>query len=127
MEWAFSHLMTGVELLFAGAWASIWHKGVGVVAIVVLLGLAFGSQMLGGIPMIGPFLADFFKPLRKDLLWAAFAVALVLGGEWIGSRDEAARCVAKTVVIEHVTDSAVNKTKTPAARAAKDPWDDPNN
>ena len=77
--------------------------------------------------MIGPFLADFFKPLRKDLLWAAFAVALVLGGEWIGARAEKDKCVAQTVVIEHVVDKDVAKTMTPASRAAKDPWDDPNN
>jgi hypothetical protein len=127
MDWALSHLMTTVELFFAGAWAAIWHKGIGVAAIVILLGLAFGSQMLAGIPMVGPFLARLFAPMRKDLCWAAFAVALVLGGEWIGARDEAARNVAKTVVIEHVTEGAVAKTMTPAARAAKDPWDDPNN
>lgn len=79
MMWAFDHLLA------AGA-------------IVVLVGLAFGGQRLGGIPRIGPFLATFFKPLRKDLLWAAFCIALLLGGQFI----ESARCVAKTVVIEKV-------------------------
>ena len=125
--WFFEHMVTGVELAFAGAWTMIWERGVGIAAIVILLGLAFGSQILAGIPMIGPFLARLFAPMRKDLCWAAFAVALVLGGEWIGARAEAEKCVAKTVVIEHVTDKAVAKTMTPAARAAKDPYDNPDN
>lgn len=67
--WAFDHLLA------AGA-------------IVVLVGLAFA----------GPALIDSFKPLRKDLLWAAFSIAVLLGGQFI----ESARCVAKTVVIEKV-------------------------
>lgn len=127
MEWIFSHIMTGIELFFAGIWSSLLHKGIGWAAIAVLLGLAFGSQMLAGIPAIGPMLAAFFAPLRKDLCWAAFGVALILGGEYLGARDAKKECVAQTVVIEHVTDKAVAKTTTPKARAAKDPWDNPEN
>ena len=126
-DWFLGHAVTSVELFFAGAWTMIWERGVGFASIAILLFLALGSQMLGGIPMVGPFLAAFFAPLRKDLLWAAFAVALVLGGEYIGAAAEKAKCVAQTVVIEKVVDKSVAKTKTPAARAAKDPWDNPNN
>ena len=102
--------MTWLALTFAGAWANIWHLGIGAAAIAVLLALAY-----------------FLPLLRKDFLWAAFAVALLLGGEWIGSRDATAECVAKTVVIEKVVEKAVTQAKTPAARARKDPYDRPNN
>ena len=125
MDLIFTHIITSVELAFAGAWAGIVHKGIGFAAIAVFIGLAVGSQMLAGIPVFGPFLADFLKPLRKDLLWAAFGVALILGGEYVGDSDAKKHCDAKTLVIEHITEKAVAKTKTPAARAAKDPWDNP--
>jgi hypothetical protein len=127
MDWFFAHIVTAVELFFAGAWTMIWERGLGIGLIIFFVALAFGSQMLAGIPMFGPFLAAFFAPLRKDLLWAAFGVALILGGEYVGAAAEKKKCVAQTVVIEHVTDKAVAKTKTPRARAAKDRWDNPEN
>jgi hypothetical protein len=127
MDAIFNHVMTAVELFFAGVWSSVWHKGVLYAAILVLVGTAFGSQMLAGIPAVGPFLANFFQPLRKDLLWAAFGCALLLGGEYVGAIDARKECVARTVVIEKVVTKVVTKTKTPRARAAKDPWDNPEN
>jgi hypothetical protein len=126
-EWLFNHLWTGFELFFAGAWAGIWHKGVlwGVMATCV--GLAFGSQLLAIVPVIGDALVKFFAPLRKDLLWVAFIAGVILAAEYVGAHDEKLACVAKTVVIENVTDKAVAKTKTPAARKQKDPWDSKDN
>src|SRR5665647_2906882 len=125
--WTFDHLWIAIQLLFAGAWAGIWHKGVLYGVIVCSLGLAFGSQLLAGIPAVGPALAAFFKPLRKDLLWVAFIAGVILASEYVGAHDEKLACVAKTVVIENVTDIAVTKTRTPKARAAKDPYDNPEN
>jgi hypothetical protein len=127
MDWVLGHGLTAFELFFAGTWASIWHKGILYGALVVVLALAFGSQFLAVIPVVGPALADLFKPLRKDLLWAAFAIGLVLGGEYVGASDARKECVAKTVVIEKVVDKAVTKSSTPHAKAAKDPYDSEDN
>jgi hypothetical protein len=123
--WLFDKLVMGVELAFAGAWDSLVHKGLGWVAIAILLGLAFGSQLLAGIPLVGPILADFFKPLRKDLLWAAFAVALVLGGEYIGARDAKIECEARQVVVTTTVHKKVDKATSPSK--THDPYDDPRN
>ena len=79
------------------------------------------------IPMFGQFLADLFKPLRKDMLWAAFGCVLILGGEYVGGIDHEKQCTARTVVIENTVDRVVTKSKTPAAKAKKDPWDNPEN
>ena len=125
--WTFDHLWIAIQLLFAGAWAGIWHKGVlyGVIACSIFL--AVGSQLLAGIPAVGPTLAAFFKPLRKDLLWVAFIAGVILVSEYVGAHDEKIACVAKTVVIETVVDKAVTKTTTPKSRATKDPWDSKDN
>ena len=127
MDWFFTHAWTAIQLAFAGAWAGIWHKGIlyGVMAVSIFL--ALGSQLLAGIPAVGPALADFFKPLRKDLFWVAFIAGVILVSEYIGAHDATLACTARTVVIENVTDHAVAKTKTPAARSAKDPWDSKDN
>ena len=125
--WTFDHLWIGIQLAFAGAWAGIWHKGILWGVIGTSLFLALGSQLLAGIPMVGVALADFFKPLRKDLLWVAFIAGVILVSEYVGAHDEKLACVAKTVVIENVTETAVDKTKTPAARRQKDPWDSKDN
>ena len=127
LSWLFDHLMTSVQLAFAGAWAGIWHKGVLYGVIAVSLGLAFGSQFLAIIPVVGDVLVKFFAPLRKDLLWVAFIAGVILASEYVGAHDANMACTARTVVIENVTDHAVAKTKTPAARAAKDPWDSKDN
>jgi hypothetical protein len=125
--WTFDHLWIAIQLAFAGAWAGIWHKGLLYGVIAVSIFLAVGSQMLAGIPAVGPTLAAFFKPLRKDLLWVAFIAGVILVSEYVGAHDEKLACVAKTVVIENVTDTAVAKTRTPAAKSAKDPWDSKDN
>jgi hypothetical protein len=104
----------------AGLWASLLHWGIGITAIVLLLAAAIFTD---SIPVIGKFLA----PLRKDLLWAAFGVALLLIGQFIGTHDANNRCVAKQVVIEKIVTKAVDKTKKPASKSAKDPFDDPDN
>lgn len=127
LTWAYDHLLTSVQLFFAGAWAGIWHKGVLYGVIAVSLGLAFGSQFLAIVPAVGPTLVKFFAPLRKDLMWVAFIAGVILAAEYVGAHDANLACTARTVVIENVTDKAVAKTKTPAARSAKDPWDSKDN
>jgi hypothetical protein len=127
LTWAIDHIWVAIQLAFAGAWAGIWHKGVLYGVIACSLGLAFGSQFLAIIPLVGDGLVKVFAPLRKDLLWVAFIAGVILASEYVGAHDEKLACVAKTVVIETVVNKDVAKTKTPAARAAKDPWDNPNN
>ena len=56
----FDHLMTSAQLFFAGAWAGIWHKGVLYGVIACSLGLAFGSQFLAIVPVVGDVLVKFF-------------------------------------------------------------------
>ena len=114
----FYFFLTWLKLTFAGIWVYILHWGVGVAAIILLVAAAFFSN---SIPIIGIYLA----PLRKDLLWAAGGVALLLIGQVIGAHDATQRCVAKQVVIEKIVNKAVDKTKTPAAKGKKDPFDDP--
>ena len=109
-----------LQLLFAGAWASIWHWGLGVGLIILLLACAYFTT---AVPLIGPWLTG----LRRDLLWAAAVVAIILGGEYVGNRDSDKRCVAKTIVVEKVVTKAVASTKTNRARQSRDPWDSPAN
>jgi ABC-type Fe3+ transport system permease subunit len=125
--WALDHVWIAIQLAFAGAWAGLWHKGVLWVVIACSLGLAFGSQLLAIIPGIGAWLVKLFAPLRKDLLWVAFIAGVILASEYVGAHDATLACTARTVVIENVTDTAVSKTKTPAARKQKDPYDNPEN
>lgn len=129
-DWIIGHLWTSIELAFAGAWAGLLHKGTGVALIVLLLFLAYGTRLLAMIPMVGPLLSKFFEPLRKDLLWAAFGVGVFLAGQFVGTHDEAARCVAKTVVIENVVDKTVKSTTpkpTKDRKPVQDRWDNPEN
>lgn len=110
--------MLTLQLLFAGIWSQIWHWGTGIGIIVILLAMAYFTT---AIPFIGPWLGN----ARKDLLWAAFGVGLLLTGEAIGAHDQAKKSDAKKIVIEQHVDKVVKKAKTPRARAAKDRWDRP--
>lgn len=115
-----SWMWMGVQEAFAGLWAEIWHWGIGIVLIVLLVG---GSVFSQSIPFFGPYLA----PVRKDMLWAAAAIALLLGGEWIGTHDEKARCVAQQVVVNNFVDKVTTKSHKQRTLKYKDPYDDPKN
>jgi hypothetical protein len=104
-----------VQLFFAGVWASVWHWGLGIGLIILLVAGSIFSQ---SIPLIGPWL----QPLRKDMLWASAVIAVLLVGEYIGDRDATARCVARQVVVEKIVDKTVDKTKTPAYKQKADPY-----
>lgn len=109
-----------LQFALAGAWASVWHWGLGIGLIILLLA---GAYFTTAIPLIGPYLTG----LRKDLCWAAFAVGVLMAGEYIGDRDGDARCKAKAVVVEKVVTKAVAATKTNRARRSSDPWNNPSN
>ncbi|MDE2105811.1 MAG: hypothetical protein KGL39_51785, partial [Patescibacteria group bacterium] len=91
--------------------------------MILCVALAFGSQFLSVIPFFGDALARLFAPLRKDLLWAAFGCALILGGEYVGNIDARKACVAKQIVVEHIITKDVSKVHND--KRTKDPWDNP--
>ncbi len=105
-----------LKLAFAGLGPMVFHWGIGVGAIILLVVAAEFSTM---IPIIGPW----FEKVRKDLLWVAVAIALVLVGEWIGARDAAARCEAKAAVVTSEVHRAVTRATRPTIKGAiSDPW-----
>jgi hypothetical protein len=121
-----------IQLMFAGIWAGVWHWGVGIALIILLVGGAIFSQ---AIPVIGPYLT----PIRKDMLWAAAIIAVFLGGQYLGGRDATARCTAREVVVEKVVDKVVTGVETDPAnqpqpekkgvkrKSPSDRWDNPEN
>ena len=108
-------MWTFVQMFFAGLWAEVWHWGLGIGLIILLVAGSIFSQ---SIPLIGPWLA----PIRKDMLWAAAVIAVLLAGEYIGQRTEAAKCLARQVVVEKIVDKTVDKTKTPSYKNQVDPY-----
>lgn len=106
-----------LQLAAAGTWSFIWHWGVGIGIIILCLAGAYFTET---IPIIGPWLGRE----RKGLIFVAGVTAAILVGEYIGARDEANRCVAKTVVIEKIVNKTVEKAKK---STAKDIYDDPGN
>lgn len=107
--------MFALKLAFAGLGPLIWHWGVGVGAIIILVAAA---ELTTAIPIIG----NWLDKVRKDLLWVAVAIALALVGEYIGARDANGRCDAKAAVVEQAVDKAVtNADKKPGT----DRWDSP--
>jgi hypothetical protein len=102
--------MVDLQLFFAGLWPLLWQWGLGVGLIVLLCAAAW------------------FSPVAKvDFLWAAACVAVFLFAMGYGQRLERERVEAKEKVIVTTVDRAVATTKTPKARATKDPWDNPKN
>lgn len=110
----------GFDLAVAGVWAQIWHWGTGVGLILLCLAAAYFTT---AIPLIGPYL----EGARKDLLWAAFGIAVFLAGQALGAHDANRRNVAKQIVVEERVDSVVEKTKTPKYRKMPDRYDKPEN
>lgn len=94
--------------LFAGAWSLIWHWGVGV----GLIGLC-----LAGAWFTPPWLPFIQK---KDFLWAAAAIAIFMGGQWLGVHDERKIWLAREAKTEQTVDDAVANSK-----GKKDRFDDP--
>lgn len=108
-------MFTSMQLMFAGIWPMLFHWGLGVFAIGVLLAAAFFTT---SIPFIGPYLTG----LRSQLLWAAAGVGLLLAGQWIGAHDANRRCEAKTIVIEKIVTKVVKGAERNAGKRL-DKWD----
>src|ERR1041385_6933129 len=87
----------------AGLWAYVWHWGLSIGTIVLLV---IGGIFGGSIPIIG-------HELRKDCWWAAAGVALLLVGMGIGVRYGEARCAAQVIVLEKHVGDAVRESKDP--------------
>jgi hypothetical protein len=101
--------MWAIKLAFAGLGPLIWHWGIGVGLIIFILAAEY---FLAAVPFVQRF--------RKDLLWLAVGIALVLVGEYVGSKDMAGRCDAKAAVVTAQVDDAVQSAvKTPGL----DKWD----
>jgi hypothetical protein len=99
---------TLVDYWFAGLWTMVWHWGIGVGLIILLLAAAY------------------FSPLcKKDFVYAAVIVAVAMFFEGVGVHMEAKYRDAKAAVIQKDVDSAVQEKQTPKAEKSKDPWDKP--
>lgn len=110
-------MLTSIELLFAGAWAYVWHWGTMVALMVIFLVLALAADWVDKtIPVLGPFLG---KVVRKDFLFGAFGCALVIGGMYVGVHDASGRCKAKQIVVEKSVSKAVTKSLTAPSRPGK--------
>jgi hypothetical protein len=111
-------MWTAIQLAIAGLGPLAWHWGLGVGLIIIILAIEYFTAAIGvGIPILAPLL----EKIRKDLLWVAIGIALLLAGEYIGAKDAADRCRAKETVIEKVVTKAVAKAKHAPKR--KDKWD----
>lgn len=112
--------MLWINMALAGIWSQVWHWGTGIGLIILCLA---GAYFTSAIPILGPWLAN----ARKDLLWAAFGIAVFLAGQALGAHDEARKAKARVVVIQDTVTKAVTHAKTPAAHQRKDKFDDPKN
>lgn len=92
------------NLATAGLGHLIWHWGVGIGLIIILVAAA---ELTTAIPIIG----DWLEKVRKDLLWVAVGIALILVGEWVGKKDADARCEAKAAVVSKEVTTEVTKAK----------------
>lgn len=106
--------MFAINLMFAGLEHLIWHWGIGIGAIILLV---LAAEMTTAVPLIGPWL----EKVRKDLLWVAVAIALVLAGEFVGAKDMADRCDAKAAVVTTEVHTQVVKARKPAAPGVREP------
>ncbi len=107
--------MQWLQWMMAGIWSQVWHWGTGVGVILLLLAMAWFTT---AVPLIGPLLTG----ARTHLLWAAFVVAVFLGGQSLGAHDQSRKDAARKVVIEHQVDAVVEKAKRTTKR---DRWDRP--
>lgn len=109
-----------LERMFAGVWPLVFHWGLGIGVIIILVVLSYASETL---PLIGPHL----NALRKDLRWGAVGIAIFLFGMWVGDRDRANRYEAQVIVLEKHVTSTVKAAKSPAALAKPDKFNSKDN
>src|SRR5271154_2190014 len=95
-----------VQSFFAGSWDLIWHWGLGIGLIILNI------------------LAAIFSPVfKKDFIYCAIIVAVVLLVFAAGQRAEQRHVVAQQQVQTKFVKATVAKTKTPKAKAKKDRYD----
>lgn len=96
--------------VFHALWTLVWTWGLGVGLIVLLL------------------LAAWFSPFfKKDLVYAAVVVAVALVVYGYGQHNDEILCRAREAAVEKKVNAIVAKTKTPAYRKRRDPYDSPRN
>lgn len=96
--------------VFSTIWTLVWTWGLGVGLIILLLA------------------ASYFSPIaKKDFFYAAVVVAVGMVVYGYGIRNEDALCKAREAAVTKKVDAVVAKTKTPAYRKRKDPYDNPRN
>jgi len=99
-----------VEHAFAGLWSMIWHFGVGIGLVILLLAAAY------------------FSPIgKKEFIYAAVVVLAFLGGETMGVHLEKVHTDAQAAAVEKYVTGVVKGTGTPKSKAQKDPYDNPKN
>jgi hypothetical protein len=97
-----------LDSLFDGLWDMIWKEGLGIGLIICFL------------------LAAWFSPVfKKDFFYAAVITGVLLVVFNFGIKSESKHTVAQEKVVNTTVDNAVKRSKTPAVRRAKDPWDNP--
>jgi len=109
-----------VQHALAGSWSLIWHWGLGIGVIILLI---FADVFSASVPIIGPRL---YK-VREWMTIAAIGIGLVLVGEWIGVHDMAKRCKAETVVVDHFITKTITKIVKEKPAPSADPYNSPNN
>lgn len=98
-----------VQHFFAGLWSMIWHFGVGIALVILLVAAGYF------IPVV------FTKLKILCYVLAAFIVA-VLVGEVVGVQMERSHTAAQTATTNAYVKKTVKGTTTRKARGAKDPW-----
>jgi ABC-type siderophore export system fused ATPase/permease subunit len=95
-----------IEMAFAGVWTMVWHWGIGVGLVICLCALAY-----------------LLPVYQKDFLYAALLIVVALFFMAVGIRDERTRVAAQQQTLIKEVDTVVQGTKTPRARAQRDPYD----
>lgn len=112
--------MNYINLALAGIWSQVWHWGTCIGLIILMVAAAYFTT---SIPLIGKYLDG----ARKDLLWAAFGIAVFLAGQVLGAHDQARKTVAKQIVVDTQVEKVVKKTTSPKFKKMNDRWDKPEN
>ena len=101
-----------VEHFFAGLWTMIWHFGVGIGVVILLLAGAYF------IPVVKAKIA---------LIGLAIFVVAFLVGEGFGIKLEKSHVMAQQAATNNFVDRTVKGTTAPKARKRADPWDSKDN
>ena len=113
-----NYTLNNLHVLMAGSWPLIWHWGLAIGVILLLLAAFVATYF---IPFFGALLGKF----RADLLIAAAVVAAMQALFVWGTHTEAKRCKAQVVVVQKIVTKVVTKVQRPSTKKWRDPWDAP--